>query len=34
MAELTPEQYETVLKYMEATSEEDYDNAVRILRNH
>lgn len=34
MDDLLPDQYEAVLKYIEATNEEDFDNAVRILRNH
>jgi hypothetical protein len=34
MDELTAEEYEKVLQYMEAASEEDFSAAVATLKNH
>ena len=31
MDDLTPEQYEAVLKYMEFSNEEDFQNAITIM---
>lgn len=32
--ELTPQQYEAVLKYMETTNEDDYAQAVQMMKAH
>lgn len=32
--ELSPQQYESVLKYMETTNEDDYTRAVEMMKAH